>query len=601
MITRKRKRDEENISAKRINIDWDNMISPSSIRNYLLKDPMIDWCKYYNINTIYDKPNKYVQVCKTTNNEPTFVKYIMEQGNIFEENVYQLLANKYQVIKIAESYQARDIDKFHKTIECMKQGIDIIYQGVLHDYDNNLYGVPDLLIRADKIKNMFTDTQFDLLELEKKSIKLNTPYHYVVVDIKHSTLYMASNNINLLNCNSFPAYKGQLYIYNKILSSIQGIEPRYSYILGKGWTISRSNITTYGNNFMDKLGTIDYMEYDKQYNILVKEAMEWIYRMRKDGHMWSLYPKPSIPELYPNMKNDKDGYYRNIKNELNNHIKEITSIWMCGYDKRKNAHSKKIFNWNNTRCNAKILGFKPGKIYNMVNNILNINRQSKKAIYYGTLRDKNSEHIMLPKKDNNIMEFYIDFETINNNLSGNINYIKKEDTVFMIGLGWFYKTFHYKCFIIKSNTIIEEENMIKEFTQFYENIMKTYKKKDSIFYHWSPAEPTIYRKLSTRYDIKKINFFDLYKLFYDNNIVINGALTYSLKDIAKAMKKHNMIKTSWDINNYCGNGLNAMLYAMKLYESSDNITKDNDIMKNIIEYNTIDCKVLWEILTFLRK
>ena len=49
------------------------------------------------------------------------------------------------------------------------------------------------------------------------STKLGTPFHYIIVDIKHSTLYLASNGRNLRNCNSIPAYKGQILIYNNPL------------------------------------------------------------------------------------------------------------------------------------------------------------------------------------------------------------------------------------------------------------------------------------------------------------------------------------------------------------------------------------------------
>ena len=81
----------------------------------------------------------------------------------------------------------------------MENGIEIIYQGVLHDYKNNIYGCPDLLVRSDRMKDLFRNTEFDDDNLKKESTKLNLPFHYVVIDIKHSTLYMASNNINLLN------------------------------------------------------------------------------------------------------------------------------------------------------------------------------------------------------------------------------------------------------------------------------------------------------------------------------------------------------------------------------------------------------------------
>ena len=37
-------------------INWNTMISPSNIRNYMLNDPILDWFKYYNITSINSIP-----------------------------------------------------------------------------------------------------------------------------------------------------------------------------------------------------------------------------------------------------------------------------------------------------------------------------------------------------------------------------------------------------------------------------------------------------------------------------------------------------------------------------------------------------------------
>ena len=67
------------------------------------------------------------------------------------------------------------------------------------------------------------------------------------------------------------------------------------------------------------------------------------------------------------------------------------------------------------------------------------------------------------------------------------------------------------------------------------------------------------------------------------------------------MNKHKLIRTNWDSRNPCSNGLNAMLLAHKAYKDSKGELDDsNVIMNSIIHYNQVDCKVLWEIITYLR-
>tara|TARA_A100001015_G_scaffold318273_1_gene437672 strand:+ start:602 stop:2425 length:1824 start_codon:yes stop_codon:yes gene_type:complete len=604
MNTRKRKFDS--ISSEKSFIDWNKMISASKVRNYLLKDPLLDWLNEFNISTINSIPNKR---CKNNNIKlngfDDFTTFIMNQGLMFESNVYRFLKRKYQVVQVAEAYQARNVDKFYETIECMKKGVEIIYQGVLHDYENNIYGCPDLLVRSDRINDIFKNNYLSKEEQLIKSPKLDSPFHYLVIDIKHSTLYLTADGIHLRNCNSIPCYKGQILMYTRALGNIQGYQSKYGFVLGKKTIHTKNNITTESNDFMNTLGVINYDNFDKKYNDLINDAITWIHKMRTNGHKWKLLPFPSVPELYPNMKNEKDGHWRSIKNDINNKIYEITNVWMCSVEKRKNAHKKKIYSWKNKRCNSKNLGFKPGKIYNTVDHILKINRQSRFNININSLNENDNWRYF----GDDTMEFYLDFETINSNMGQcilsqeNVNY-NSNDIIFMIGLGWIINdNWNYKCFTIKKNNSSEELKIFQDMWDTVDKILVENNKSESLFFHWSQAEPSQYKKLLSRHNesnLKKMDFYDLYNLFTKNNIVVKGALNFSLKSIAKAMFNNKMINSCWNKESPCSNGLNAMLLAYKLYKHNNTVTCEEPIMKDIIYYNMIDCKVLWEILRYLR-
>ena len=82
----------------------------------------------------------------------------------------------------------------------------------------------------------------------------------------------------------------------------------------------------------------------------------------------------------------------------------------------------------------------------------------------------------------------------------------------------------------------------------------------------------------------------------DNFISIKGCFNYSLKNVARSRFNNRMIDTSWDKDSVCSNGLNAMYYALQYYNNKE----DFDIMKSIINYNEIDCKVMYEILKYIR-
>ncbi len=606
-MSRKRPNDNnysEN-NKKRHIIDWNDMISASSIRNYLLNDPLLDWLKYYSINNINEVPVQKNPTTTFTKNKSdksnilSFNHFIMEQGNLFEKIVYDKLKEyvnniNISMVQVSFNNEAQSYEKYIETINYMKEGVDIIYQGVLHDYKKHLYGVPDLLVRSDKFYQIFNE------QIKYPNFKSKINYHYVVVDIKHSSIYLNCNRTYIKDIHSIPAYKGQILIYNKILSEFLGYIPQYGFILSKKIIFTKNNKCYSSDNFMRNIAVIDYKGVDKNYNYMTNRAIEWIKKMRNEGHTWRLLPSPTVLELYPNMKNDKDDGFRHIKIELAERINEITNLWWCSYKKRQIAHSKNIFNWMNNKFNAELIDIKDIKIATTLNNILKINRNNKNNLLIRTsdLIKYDDWRIV----NDNILEFYIDFETINSNI-GQID-IEDNNIIFMISIGWQENNcWECRTFMINKNDDNDELNMINNMWELINNKMQELNKTDYRFIHWSNAEITFYNKFLSKHPFNNFNVFksfDLYQLFLNNNVVIKGALNFSLKNVANAMYKNGLINICWDKTSQCNNGLQAMYLAYNLYKNNEYVDENNNIMKEIIRYNIIDCQVMYEILSYLR-
>ena len=91
-------------------------------------------------------------------------------------------------------------------------------------------------------------------------------------------------------------------------------------------------------------------------------------------------------------------------------------------------------------------------------------------------------------------------------------------------------------------------------------------------------------------------------VFKNEPITIKGIFNYGLKNVAEKMYEYKMIDTIWDDKNI--DGKEAMIYAW----GCDKISKKNKynisempLMKEIIKYNYYDCKVLEEIMNYIRK
>ena len=592
---------------------WNQMISASSVRNYMLNDPLLDWLKEFKVYDLRDNPSNISNSRAAIKSNPdTFSKCIMDAGIEFEDELIKIVKKTHTIIKVGDHMLSRLKEKFEETIECMKKGDPLIYQAVLHNYDDKTFGMPDLLVRSDYINKLVGYAVINECEEKVGSPTLKTPWHYKVIDIKHSNIPLRADGIHILNSESIPAYKGQLYIYTRDLNKVQGIQINKAYIWGKKYNWESKGTKYEITNFLNKLGVIDYDSIDSEYINQTTNAIDWIKTLKSEGSNWSLLPLPCRKELFPNMKNEKDGEFRKIKNELNNVINEITAVMYCGVKNRNQAHLNQVFTWTDPKCTAKILGFNPkGKQANIVDSVLDINRQDDDIIRPEKINwDRENWKTQNPE----FVEFYLDFETLNSNFGsiikdGIISYDNNQ-FIFMVGIGYEYNgKWIYKTFLMNEKNEDSELEMFRGFYEYINTILAQFKKSKAKFYHWSFAEPCAYNNFKKRHSNSNFNdsnykFYDLYQVFLSEPVVVKGALNFSLKTIAKALNKYDMIDSCWDSSSPCSNGLTAMILANKLYEGVKNDTIDNliddPIMKEIIKYNEIDCKVMWEIHNLIR-
>ena len=562
-------------------------VSASSTYNYMMKDPLVDWLKVQNNNSRLNIKSKF-----------TFGNFLIDRGIDFEKSIISYINdNHLPIISVSTFISKKTVQT---TKELMKEGIPIIHSAPVRNTSNNTQGIVDLIVRSDYLHKFINDHPLTLEEQQTPSPKLNKPYHYVVIDIKFSTLPLRSDGKSLLNSGNYKAYKSQCLIYNDAVGKIQGYTPPYAFILGRRWKYTKNGITDYCYNSLDKLGRIEYDNFDKGYVKETKKALQWARSVKKYGKKWTVNP-PSRIELYPNMciKSDK---WDKEKDKIAKEIGEMTDIWYINQKNRNIAISKGIKSWRDTRCTTSNLEIK-GVRAPIIDAILNINRQNKIKI----LPKKITSNIYDWKIPSN--EVYVDFETLTDIFS-DFNQLPEQqstDMIFMIGIGWkSHNSWEYKNFVCSDMTYQEEYRIMNEFVEFIKSM-----NNPKIYYwcaeakFWDIAERRQFDIACKEDDIEKkdiisdnwsgFEWSDLYTLFRQEPITIKGCFKFSLKEIAKAMKKHNFIQT--DIQSQCDNGTTAMVNAIKHYTSRLN----KGLMQDIGKYNEFDCKVLWEIVSYLRE
>ena len=476
----KRKRNDSlnnsNKKRKYLNNEW---VAASKTRNAALNDHLLDYCKEYNVKDINDTPNKmkctfepsskYERKHKESLDAISYVDLLLINGNNFEELIIDKIKNKFGnlVKKVCEPIESRNLQNYDLTIDYIKEGVPIIYQAVIRCNKLKSFGCVDLLVRSDYINKLIDNVVITRKEQRIKAPLCNGNYHYRCIDIKNTKMHFNSNEITLRNnCNVKP-YKVQLNIYNLGLGEMQGYLPNEGYILGNGW-IKNKMINGYKdsivvNNPFNKLGVIDYSNFDNCYNRITLDAVNWLHYLNKSEDLE--HNPPNDNRLYPNMCNKMDGYYHRVKKQISEKYDEITSVFQCGVDNRNNALKNGVKSWRDKKCNACILGIRGNKNISIVNRMLDFNRNSCKNINIDKI-NHNRENWR-----NDKLNLFVDFETIQSMLNNSSNKTTMEidgDYIFMIGIGWnnpSNRKWNYKCMYVNEITLDEEELLLKKFNK----------------------------------------------------------------------------------------------------------------------------------------
>jgi predicted RecB family nuclease len=103
-----------------------------------------------DIYTLFQCPHwlwRKVYMPDTAGEPGLFTEMLWENGILHEKEVAQTIMKEMHLLDLSQGDLAERADK---TIQAMKDGANLIYQGVLIDHERRLKGIPDLLLRLDE-------------------------------------------------------------------------------------------------------------------------------------------------------------------------------------------------------------------------------------------------------------------------------------------------------------------------------------------------------------------------------------------------------------------------------------------------------------------
>ena len=592
-------------------------VSATQLKNYATCNTLEDYLDLYGPNNVItnnnssDNDNNDVKV--TTNTMSTVTSSLAEQslqslfkrGYDYEDQVINILSimfpNNVTILPSGGSGsngvkpEFEDIKRESvKTSSAINVGVECIFQAPLVNPDNKTYGIADVIIRSDCLCRLLESTGIypNFKDGGKNGGKNGSKndnnsekiIHYYIIDIKYSKLELCCDGQRIRNSDLNPAYKCQLFVYNMALAKLHkdGFTPDKAYVLGKSWSFTSKGVVHSGRNCFERLGTVEFEGWDCDVKTTVDEGLSWLRKLRTQGHSWKLYPTPSNSYLLPNMKINKVTKWQEFKSVYAKHVKDITLLWYCGVAKRDAALQQGIMCYDDPKLTIDILGFKDESgVGKQLQLILDINRQQ-------TFSNKHDK-IVIHRPDQpcsgtatniniyppNKLYFSIDFETMllstvvvtDNKSYNNNNKIESFDVDYLFMVGIVSSITGYKCFILNELTVGSQKKLLDDVLNYLRAETDIYLGEDADIpelYHWSNFEPSFLERLCGQIGYpfpSHLVWSDLLAIFHDRHIVIKDCFSYSLKDVATALHKHNLIQHCWNPNNPCKSGNVAMWLA----------------------------------------
>ncbi|MFZ9763477.1 MAG: hypothetical protein ACO3DB_03800 [Candidatus Limnocylindrus sp.] len=629
---------------------WRDWVSASKTRNWLRRDPLLDWLE------VHGSAKGFSRDAGADAKPPSpydLREMLFAQGSRFETRIFEILEPMVRSHRlVSDGWQAtRTLAAAESTFEAMCEGVELIEQAVVRNPEDQTYGAIDLLVRSDAIERLFPGT-LSAEEAARPAPALAPeggearPWHYVVVDVKFSTLDLS---VNGFAGSSHRHYAGQVLVYTAAIARLQGYCPPDAFLLGRTWVSSKGR----GSGALDRLARVPIdrestRDGETPLAVEVGRALEWIRTVRRDGGTWEALPRPTRPELYPNMNADQDQPWSEAKRLIAQEIGELTYLPGVGPDLRDAAVAAGALRRDQPGLTPERLGVtgdaRPRRLAAVLAaNAIPASAPAAEKVLPARIELRDDQHWRRPAR----IEFYVDFEN-----SGNLN----DDFTALPLVGGATCIFQIGCHVaidgreptaealaaanaagaVAGERLFsprsEDQDWFPSFGQWsgdrltptseravldaWLSYMSAWRASLGVSWsetrivHWSPAERnllfTAADSAASRHPTWKlpeeIGWFDAFdELVYRVPVSVRGAYGYGLKEIAKSMRAAGLIDVSWGDGPADGMGAMAAAYTADARAAAEGKRlADYDYFRAGAEYNAADCRSMYLVLAWLR-
>ena len=660
--------------------EWDDWVSPSRLRNYAMGTPINDWLDRVDDSRRIDPSDRPLNLNWTGpasrlpryDRSLDFMKDMSDRGIRFESLVWNFLrSSRLSCVRICidPRTEARDLDKAKETLEEMRNGTEIIYQGALRDHRNRIVGSPDFLVRADvlpRLVELSGSLQFSGVfggnlnelapELSDDEGDEGVGWHYRVVDVKFKTWNPV--NGNLYSSGKPKGDRIQLAAYNLGLETMQGYAPPEAYILGRGWKTTSGGGSS-GINCFERLGIVDFAGKDIGVLQDASDAADWIREMRTSGFSrlgiiqrglppitlnWTANtPMPTHANLRVDDAKDHWPWDKTVAKiaRAQNEISLLPGIRAVQRTTLLAGPPALTDGWRDTNFSLPPIANATKAL--ILQQVFDANRLATPGVL-----PSRATGVVDPRfRNRHELEFFVDYEWVQSpsleDFSTFPNASQGAELIYMIGCGhsvngsWSTSS-GFQCFVVADLTQPEEERIFREWFDHMATVRasvlgSTSGSPEPPIIHWEDPErsrnksarsragdPTWWPPSSpTQIQIRKgatvppgaLPFWDIsLRLMKEEPFAVTDAFGGGLKEISEAIEPLSSGSVNLWPPSPIEHGLAALMAPIASWRASITLNtrlpspNQDQFADRMIEYsrvyNKVDCKIMFEILKYLR-
>lgn len=400
--------------------------------------------------------------------------------------------------------------------------------------------------------------------------------------------------------------------HNEALGRIQGFTPSHGYLLGRGWKKGTNEAGS--TSCLDRLARVPH-EGEAVKGLLLRDAatraVAWLRSLKNEGASWNPRIRGSRPELRPNVKAETEPWSAATK-ALAIELDDLSLLWQARADKVEQLIAQGID--CSSHPDFKTANVTTASYAPILEMMLAATRDPGSTPIRPAIVRAEREQWGQPAP----VEFFVDFETVSS-IKDDFTRIPEQNgnpRIFMIGCGHPEDgQFRMRIFTADDMSLGAEARIIEEWLGHMAQVRQRLDPQgpQPLVFHWSPAETATLtsainaargRHQDRQASWVEPHWFDFLKLVVKvEPVVVAGASGFGLKAVAKAMRAVAPDRISaWPDG--VADGMGAMVAGWWCEDEAKRIgcsMKDIPLMKEVEAYNEIDCRVMWDIVSYLRE